>query len=59
MTLEYYQQHADDFFSATVNVDMNALYPLFWNTFRKTAGFWMQAVVPGATVKHFYSGAIA
>lgn len=29
MTLEYYQQHADDFFSATVNVDMNALYPPF------------------------------
>ena len=29
MTLKYYQQHADDFFSATVNVDMNALYRPF------------------------------
>ena len=26
MTLEYYQRHAQDFFSSTVNVDMESLY---------------------------------
>lgn len=26
MTLEYYQHHAEDFFSSTVNVDMSSLY---------------------------------
>lgn len=29
MTLEYYQRHAQDFFSATVNVDMASLYAPF------------------------------
>lgn len=29
MTLEYYQHHADDFFSSTVNVDMGSLYTPF------------------------------
>ncbi|WP_347291882.1 class I SAM-dependent methyltransferase [Kluyvera georgiana] len=29
MTLEYYQYHADDFFSSTVNVDMSSLYTPF------------------------------
>ncbi|BBR60769.1 MULTISPECIES: class I SAM-dependent methyltransferase [unclassified Klebsiella] len=29
MTLEYYQHHADDFFSSTVNVDMDSLYTPF------------------------------
>lgn len=29
MTLEYYQQHADDFFNSTVNVDMRSLYTPF------------------------------
>lgn len=29
MTLEYYQRHAQDFFSATVNVDMASLYEPF------------------------------
>ncbi|MEZ2586686.1 class I SAM-dependent methyltransferase [Kluyvera intermedia] len=29
MTLEYYQHHAQDFFSATVNVDMASLYAPF------------------------------
>ena len=29
MTLEYYQRHAQDFFSSTVNVDMESLYQPF------------------------------
>ena len=29
MTLEYYQYHADDFFSSTVNVDMSSLHTPF------------------------------
>jgi hypothetical protein len=53
MTLHYYQNHAQDFFDGTVNVNMTPLYEAFTRHLTPVPGFWMQAAVQVGMQKRF------